>query len=233
VTTSPTTETAIGQSGYCWPFSQIKTISEQLPMGPEVIKPRSAAAAGCGLVPTAKARKIADIKNLPNRARIAAPKADKSREPEQNSLTASIRSWIVHELCGSAEAIRTQRTSISVRKLKKRTCLDSYHRRLRRRTCSVQALTQCLNRAKTVGGSAFSSCMGWNGAYWGSAPGDVIGTVPWGRPNRNSGFEASCLISEEHQCRPEAAIIVRDDVFVPHGWFQTKTKLHQWFAGLL
>ena len=31
MTTSPATETAIGQSGYCCPFSQTKTISEQPP----------------------------------------------------------------------------------------------------------------------------------------------------------------------------------------------------------
>ena len=45
------------------------------PLPPDVIKPRSAAAAGCGLAPTAKPRKIADIRNLPNPDRIDAPKA--------------------------------------------------------------------------------------------------------------------------------------------------------------
>jgi hypothetical protein len=67
--------TAIGQSGYWWPFSQVKTISEQLPTepGPEVIKPKSAAAAGCTVPLTAKPRKTAVIKSLLNPARIAAP----------------------------------------------------------------------------------------------------------------------------------------------------------------
>src|SRR5207245_11482021 len=92
VTTPPATETAIGQRGYCWPFSQMKTISEQPPMGPEVIKPRSAAAAGRVLVPTARPRKIAETRNLPIPDRIDAPKADRWLQPDQKSPTRSIRS---------------------------------------------------------------------------------------------------------------------------------------------
>src|SRR5258706_148226 len=74
VTTSPAADTAIGQSGYARPFSQVKTISEQLPnaLGPDVIKPRSAAAAGLAVM--AKPTKIAVVINLPNPAPIAAPK---------------------------------------------------------------------------------------------------------------------------------------------------------------
>jgi len=86
VTTSPVTVTAIGQSGYCLPFSQVKTISEQPPT-PDDIKPRSAAAAGEAAV--ANPRKIADARNWPNRLRITAPKPSKTRQQEQKNAQRS------------------------------------------------------------------------------------------------------------------------------------------------
>src|SRR6266404_6145573 len=99
VTTSPAIDTAIGQSGYSRPFSQVKTISEQLPTapGPDVIKPRSAAAAVCGLTLTTNPRKIAIVINLPNPARIVAPKADKLQVAEQKYPTRSMRACAIHQ----------------------------------------------------------------------------------------------------------------------------------------
>jgi hypothetical protein len=96
VTTSPTTDTAIGHIGYSRPFSQVKTISEQLPTapGPDVIKPRSAAEAGLTLI--ANPKSIAVVTNFPNPARIVAPKADKLQLTEQKSLVRSIRSGKIH-----------------------------------------------------------------------------------------------------------------------------------------
>jgi hypothetical protein len=74
VTTSPKTDTAIGQSGYCRPFSHVNTISEQLPIGPELTRPKSAAAAGRTLILTPNPMKIAAVKNRQNALRIGAPK---------------------------------------------------------------------------------------------------------------------------------------------------------------
>jgi hypothetical protein len=74
VTTSPKTDTAIGQSGYCRPFSQVNTISEQLPIGPELIRPKSAAAACRRLMLTTNPMKMAAAKNRPSALRIDAPK---------------------------------------------------------------------------------------------------------------------------------------------------------------
>src|SRR6516164_467020 len=72
VTTSPVTETAIGHSGYCLPFSQAKTISEQLPTGPELINPRSAA--GTDLMLMTQVTNSAALRVLKNMLMIAAPK---------------------------------------------------------------------------------------------------------------------------------------------------------------
>jgi hypothetical protein len=57
-------------------LSQVKTISEQLPaaLGPDVIKPRSAAIAGGGLMLTASPKKNAVAKNFEKLARIGTPK---------------------------------------------------------------------------------------------------------------------------------------------------------------
>ena len=74
VTTSPTTDTAIGQSGYCRPFSHTKTISEHPPR-PDVIRPRSAAAEGPEAA--AGARNITLAISLLNPTRISAPKKRK------------------------------------------------------------------------------------------------------------------------------------------------------------
>jgi hypothetical protein len=58
----------------CRPFSQVNTISEQLPMGPELTSPKSAAAACRRLMLTANPMKMAAAKNRPSALRIDAPK---------------------------------------------------------------------------------------------------------------------------------------------------------------
>src|SRR4051812_22414093 len=77
-------ETAIGHSGYCWPFSQVNTISEQLPIdaGPDVRMPRSAADAGTGLRLARNPTEIAVITSRPKMARMVAPKAEISSQEE-------------------------------------------------------------------------------------------------------------------------------------------------------
>src|SRR6266700_3975249 len=90
--------TAIGQSGYARPFSQVKTISEQLPtaLGRDAIKPKSAATRGP--VPSAIAEKKTMPMSLKKLARMAAPRHKNQAQQSKKRCSGQSDTRYVHQI---------------------------------------------------------------------------------------------------------------------------------------